>query len=144
MGGGSEDLGHTWRSSSADCPLKPSSETPLHGVLPDPGVHGEDRLVREPYELELLLRVFEDVGAQHLLTSEGVLHARIRASISAEEVRKLKARHKRKQEDIAKDGRWGGGFRPPGYSVEHRPGDPKASNSGRVLEIDETETTLLR
>ena len=60
------------------------------GVLPDPGVHGEDRLVREPYELELLLRLFEDVGAQHMLTSagevtsEGVLHARIRASISAE------------------------------------------------------------
>jgi DNA invertase Pin-like site-specific DNA recombinase len=116
------------------------------GVLPDPGVHGEDRLVREPYELELLLRVFEDVGAQHLLTgegevtSEGVMHA----SISAEEIRKMKARHKRKQEDIAKDGRWGGGFCPFGYSVEHRPGDPKASNSGNVLEIDETEATLLR
>ncbi len=36
--------------------------------------------MREPYELELLLLVFEDVGAQHLLTgegevtSEGVLH----------------------------------------------------------------------
>ncbi len=66
--------------------------------------------MREPYELELLLHVFEDVGAQHLLTgegevtSEGVLHARIRASIAAEKIRKMKARHKRK-EDIAKDGR---------------------------------------
>ncbi len=85
------------------------------GVLPDPGGHGEDRLVPGPYELELLLRVFEDVGAQHVLTgggkvtSEGVLHARIRASISAEKIRKMKARHKRKQEDIAKDGRWGVG-----------------------------------
>ncbi|GAA5651572.1 recombinase family protein [Geodermatophilus obscurus] len=99
--------------------------------------------MREPYELELLLRVFEDVGAQHLLTSEGVLHARIRASIAAEEIRKRKARHKRKQEDIAKDGRWGSGFRPFGYSVEHRPGDRKASNFGHVLVIKEAKAALL-
>ncbi len=59
-----------------------------------------------------------------------MLHARIRASISAEEVRKMKARHKRKQEDIAKDGRWGGGFRSFGYSVEHRPGDRKRPTPG--------------
>ncbi len=32
------------------------------GVLLNPGVHGEDRLVREPYEPELLLRVFEGVA----------------------------------------------------------------------------------
>jgi hypothetical protein len=126
-------------------PCAPLAKVPAlrAGVLPDPRVHGEDRLVREPYELELLLHVFEDVGAQHLLTSEsevtseGVLHARIRASIAAEEVRKMKARHKRKQEDIAKNGRWGGGFCPFGYSVEHRPGDRKASNSGHVLVIKE-------
>ncbi len=71
------------------------------------------------------------------------MHARIRASIAAEEVRKMKARHKRKQEDIAKNGRWGGGFRPFGYSVEHRPGDRKASNSGHVLVIKEAEAALL-
>ena len=110
----------------------------------------QDRLVHEPYELELLLRVFEDTGARHLMTnegevtSEGVLHARIRASISAEEVRKMKARHKRKQEDIARDGRWGGGFRPFGFAVVLRPEDPRASNSGHVLEINEAEAELLR
>ncbi len=47
----------------------PAASAPLEdvralraGVLPDPGVHGQDRLVREPYELELLLRVFEGVA----------------------------------------------------------------------------------
>ncbi|MDP9430408.1 MAG: recombinase family protein [Actinomycetota bacterium] len=109
----------------------------------------QDRLVREPYELELLLRVFEDVGARHLLTSdgevtaEGVLHARIRASISAEEIRKMRERQKRRQEDIALEGRWGGGFRPFGYSVVHRPGDPVASKTGHVLMINEAEAALL-
>jgi len=110
----------------------------------------QDRLVREPYELELLLRVFEDVGAQHLLTSEGevtsegVMMSRIRASVSAEEVRKMRARQKRRQEDIALEGRWGGGFRPFGYAVVHRPSDPAASKTGHVLVIKEAEATLLR
>ncbi|GAA5652216.1 hypothetical protein [Geodermatophilus obscurus] len=105
--------------------------------------------MRELYELELLLRVCEDVGAQHLLTgegevtSEGVMVARIRASVSAEEIRKMRERRKRRQEDIALDGRWGSGFRPFGYSVEHRPGDRKASYSGHVLVIKEAEAALL-
>ncbi len=110
----------------------------------------QDRLVREPYELELLLRVFEDVGAQHLLTgegevtAEGVTYARIRAAISSDEIRKMRARQKRRQEDIALEGRWGGGFRPFGLDVVHRPGDPAASRTGHVLVVNDVEASLLR
>jgi DNA invertase Pin-like site-specific DNA recombinase len=110
----------------------------------------QDRLVREPFEMELMLRLFEDVGARHILTSEGeiteegVLVARIRASVSSDEIRKMRARHKRKQEDIAMDGRWGGGFRPFGYDVVFAPDHPKKSNSGHILVLKEDEAELLR
>ncbi len=106
--------------------------------------------MREPYELELLLRVFEDVGARHLVTSEGeitsgsVMVARIRASVSAGEIRKMRERRKRRQEDIALDGRWGGGFRQFGYDIVHRSGDPAASKTGHVLVINDAEAKLLR
>jgi DNA invertase Pin-like site-specific DNA recombinase len=110
----------------------------------------QDRLICEPYEMELLLRLFDDVGAQHLLTSEGeitekgLLHARIRAAVDSESIAKMKERHQRKQRDIAVDGRWGGGFRPYGYDVVHDPAHPKRSNSGHVLVINETEAERLR
>lgn len=97
----------------------------------------QDRLVREPYELELLLRLCEDAGAVNIVTSEGEINAegaamaRIRASMAANEIEKMKERHRRRQEDIAREGKWGGGYRAFGYSADH-------------LSVDEAEAGLLR
>lgn len=85
----------------------------------------QDRLVREPFELELLLRLCEDVGVKHVTTSEGeitdegAMTARIRVGIAAQEIKKMKERHRRRQEDIAREGKWGGGYRAFGYSADH-------------------------
>lgn len=74
----------------------------------------QDRLVREPFELELLLRLCEDVGVKHVTTSEGeitdegVMTDRIRVGIAAQEIKKMKEPHRRRQEDIARAGKWGG------------------------------------
>jgi site-specific DNA recombinase len=97
----------------------------------------QDRLVREPHELELLLRLCKEVNAQHIVTSEGdiaassITNARIRVQAAAQEIKTMSVRHKRMQEDIAKAGRWGGGFRGFGYSADH-------------LTLNEGEADLLR
>lgn len=97
----------------------------------------QDRLVREPHELELLLRLCEDAGAENIVTSEGEINAggaamaRIRASMAANEIEKMKERHRRRQEDIAREGKWGGGYRAFGYSADH-------------LSVNEAEARLLR
>lgn len=85
----------------------------------------QDRLVRESYELELLLRLCEDVGVEHVVTSEGevtdegVTFARIRASIASDEIKKMSKRHRRVQEDLALAGKYSGGYRGFGYSADH-------------------------
>jgi site-specific DNA recombinase len=88
----------------------------------------QDRLVREPYEFELLLRLCEDVGLTYITTTEGdlditegrgLLEARIRAAIASEEISKMKKRHKRAQQQLALDGKPGGGYRPFGYEDDH-------------------------
>lgn len=82
-----------------------------------------DRLLRRPLELEHLLELCEDHGVRVVYSSggfdtatgEGVMEARIRAAVDAEEVAKLKKRVKRKAEELAANGQPNGGERPFGY-----------------------------
>lgn len=87
-----------------------------------------DRLLRRPIEFEGLaeigeplgLRIEYDAGRVDFRTGEGVMEARIRAAIDAEEVAKLKKRVRRKATEIAEAGRYGGGPRPFGYQADGR------------------------
>lgn len=96
-----------------------------------------DRLVRDPLEHEEFLIVCERSGMHHLATladevdiqtGEGLMVARIKAAVAAEEVRKMSKRIRRKKLELAEAGRATGGPRPYGYE----PG-------GMVLREDEAE-----
>lgn len=97
----------------------------------------QDRLVREPCELELFLALCDESGVAHIVTSEGDITpenralARIRASAASHEIISMSKRHRRVQEDLALAGRYSGGYRGFGYSRDH-------------LTIIEEEAGLLR
>jgi site-specific DNA recombinase len=87
----------------------------------------QDRLLRRPLELEHLLELTEEhdvrvifsSGGFDTATGEGVMHARIRAAVDAEEVAKLKTRVRRKAAELARAGkRAGGSPRPFGYNED--------------------------
>jgi site-specific DNA recombinase len=95
-----------------------------------------DRLHRRPIELEEFFAACDAAGLRHLATvggdvdlstGEGVLVARIKGAVAAEEVRKLKARVTRKHAELASAGKLsGGGHRPFGYEADRmtvRPGE---------------------
>lgn len=95
-----------------------------------------DRLHRRPIELEEFFAACDAAGLRHLATvggdvdlstGEGVLVARIKGAVAAEEVRKLKARVTRKHAELASSGKLsGGGHRPFGYEADRmtlRPGE---------------------
>jgi DNA invertase Pin-like site-specific DNA recombinase len=83
-----------------------------------------DRLVRDPLEHEQFLLLCERAGMHHLATladevdiqtGEGLMVARIKAAVAAEEVRKMSKRIKRKMLEGAEAGRPAGGIRRFGY-----------------------------
>lgn len=85
----------------------------------------DDRLVRQPAELERFFTVLDAVGASYSTltntvdvgTGEGMLVARVKGAVAAEEVRKLSKRSRRKHEELAERGLpSGGGYRCYGYS----------------------------
>jgi site-specific DNA recombinase len=95
-----------------------------------------DRLHRRPIELEEFFAACDAAGLRHLATvggdvdlstGEGVLVARIKGAVAAEEVRKLKTRVTRKHAELASAGKLsGGGHRPFGYEADRmtlRPGE---------------------
>ena len=87
-----------------------------------------DRLHRRPIELEEFFEVCDRAGVRHLATvggdvdlatGDGVLVARIKGAVAAEEVRKVKARTKRKKAELAEAGvPSGGGRRPFGFEAD--------------------------
>lgn len=88
----------------------------------------QSRLFRDPMEFEQFLITCELVGMHRLITyngeldiesGEGILYARIRAAVDAEETRKMGERIRRKHVEIAEQGRLsGGGRRPFGYESD--------------------------
>lgn len=91
-------------------------------------VWDQDRLVRDPMELEQFLVLCELAGLHHLSTvsdqwdigsGEGIMVARIKAAVAAEEVRKLTKRIRRKHLQLAEGGELsGGGYRPFGFEAD--------------------------
>lgn len=87
-----------------------------------------DRLHRRPIELEEFFATCDAAGLSKLATvggdvdlstGEGVLVARIKGAVAAEEVRKLRARVVRKHAELATAGKLsGGGHRPFGYEAD--------------------------
>lgn len=87
-----------------------------------------DRLHRRPIELEEFFAVCDRAGVRHLASvggdvdlasGEGVMVARIKGAVAAEEVRKISQRTRRKKLEIAEAGRpSGGGRRPFGYEAD--------------------------
>lgn len=88
-----------------------------------------DRLLRRPGDLEQLfelcekhrVRVSYEHGGFDPVTGDGMMEARIRAAVDAEEVAKLKKRVRRKNRELAEAGKVGsrGGDRPFGF-LENR------------------------
>ncbi len=86
-----------------------------------------DRLYRHPKELEELFEVCDAAGLRHLATvggdldlstGDGVLVARIKGAVGAEEVRKLVQRSKRKKLELAEKGQPHGGRRAFGFAAD--------------------------
>lgn len=100
-----------------------------------------DRLVRRPIELEQFFAVADAAGLRHLAsvggdvdlaTGEGLMVARIKGAVAAEEVRKMSARLRRKHLELAQAGKVsGGGTRPFGYEADR-------------MTIRESEAELIR
>jgi hypothetical protein len=98
-----------------------------------------DRLTRQPAELEEFVRIADAAGLRHLLTvtdqvdpttGDGLLVARIKAAVAAEEVAKTRKRLKRARVAAAEEGKWNGGPLPYGR--------------GPGMTVNEAEATVLR
>jgi len=87
-----------------------------------------DRLTRRPIELEDFVAVCDQAGVTQLAfvggnvdmgTGDGLLVARIKGAVAAEEVRKTRQRIKRKHQELAERGlSHGGGTRPFGFEED--------------------------
>ncbi len=96
-----------------------------------------DRLVRRPIELEQFFAVAQEAGLTRLATigeevnitnGDGLLMARIKGAVAAEEVRKLGQRARRKHLELAEAGKFsGGGHRRFGLTY-----DPETQTFGVV------------
>jgi len=101
-----------------------------------------DRLTRDPFDLEGFVKLCERAGMNDLVwvggsldagSGDGLLTARIKGAMAAEELKKIKQRIARKHLELAQAGRWHGGRRPFGYNV-----------NGGELVINEAEADLIR
>jgi site-specific DNA recombinase len=108
----------------------------LAGLVDAVVVYDLDRLHRRPAELERFFEAVDEAGVRSLASvagdvdladGNGLMMARIKGAVAAEEVRKTVARVRRKKLEIAQAGRWsGGGTRPFGFEkdgVTHRPAE---------------------
>jgi len=86
-----------------------------------------DRLARKPTELEHFVATCDAAGVTQLAfvggtidvaTGDGLLVARIKGAVAAEEVRKTGQRIRRKKLEIAESGAFSGGARPFGYEAD--------------------------
>jgi site-specific DNA recombinase len=105
-----------------------------------------DRLTRQPAELEEFVRIADAAGLRHLLTvtdqvdpttGDGLLVARIKAAVAAEEVAKTRKRLVRARASAAADGKWNGGPLPygrgPGMTVDDAEAAVLREAAARVL-----------
>ncbi len=98
-----------------------------------------DRLTRQPIQLEEFVHLADSVGLRHLVTvadnvdpttGDGLLVARIKGAVAAEEVAKTRKRLVRSKADKAERGEWNGG--------------PLAYGRGPNMTINEAEAAVLR
>jgi DNA invertase Pin-like site-specific DNA recombinase len=93
-----------------------------------------DRLTRQPRQLEEFVELCDRAGVRHLATVSGDIHigtgdgllvARIKGAVAAEEARKIRQRVARKQQELAERGLpGGGGKRPLGFQADRITHDP--------------------
>lgn len=86
-----------------------------------------DRLHRRPIELEQFFEVCDRAGVRHLAsvggdvdlsTGDGLLVARVKGAVAAEEITKLRKRVRRKKLELADRGLPAGGRRPFGFAPD--------------------------
>jgi site-specific DNA recombinase len=94
-----------------------------------------DRLTRQPVELEEFVRLADEAGLRHLVTvtdevnpttGDGLLVARIKAAVAAEEISKTRRRLVRAREEAAAEGKWNGGPLPYGRGQGMTVHEPEA------------------
>jgi site-specific DNA recombinase len=98
------------------------------GLVTAVAVYDLDRLTRRPIELEEFVTVCDRAGVSQLAmvsgtvdmgTGDGLLVARIKGAVAAEEARKTAERIRRKHQQLAEDGLYsGGGSRPFGFDED--------------------------
>lgn len=112
-----------------------------------------DRMFRDPLEQERFFVECEMAGLHYVATvgdevdiasGEGIMIARIKGAVNAEEVRKLSKRSRRKHQELAENGLpSGGGLRPFGWSCNNRQtcklGDDVCAHDGRTLIAHEAD-----
>lgn len=90
-------------------------------------VWAEDRLHRQPIELEEFVKTCDQAGVTKLVTvsgtidmgtGDGMMIARIKGAVAAEEVRKMKQRVMRRKLQKAQNGEYAGGLRPYGFDAD--------------------------
>jgi len=110
------------------------------GIVDALAVWDIDRLARKPTELEDFVAKCDAAGVTKLAfvggtidlgTGDGLLVARIKGAVAAEEVRKTGQRIRRKKLELAESGAFSGGARPFGYEADG-------------LTIRESEAALIR
>lgn len=92
-----------------------------------------DRLTRQPRQLEAFVDQCTAAGVRELVTvsdnvnlgtGDGLLVARIKGAVAAEEARKIGQRVARKMQELAEEGRPNGGRRPYGFTSNRIDHDP--------------------
>jgi site-specific DNA recombinase len=110
-----------------------------------------DRLTRQPAELEEFVRIADAAGLRHLVTvtdqvdpttGDGLLVARIKGAVAAEEVAKARKRLVRARASAAAEGKWNGGPLPygrgPGMSINEPEAAVLREAADRVVDDGET------
>ena len=102
-----------------------------------------DRLHRRPIELEEFFAVCDKAGVRHLATvggdvdlstGDGMLVARIKGAVAAEEIAKIRRRAKRKKLELAERGLpSGGGRRPFGFADDGMTHVPDEADAIRAM-----------
>jgi DNA invertase Pin-like site-specific DNA recombinase len=119
-------------SASAEGVTRPEYERLLEDIanreLDSVAVWDLDRLTRQPLQLEQFVRTCEQAGMTRLAliggnvdigTGDGLLVARIKGAVAAEESRKTGQRIRRKHQELAEKGLYhGGGARPFGFEPD--------------------------
>lgn len=106
-------------------------------------VYKEDRLHRQPIELEQFVAAAEKAGMTKLYSvksgmtdlsdSSALMTLRIKGDVAAHEVEQLRERVARKKRALAEAGEWGGGRRPYGHQLVDK-----------KLVLDKSEATVIR